>query len=104
RAGPSTACARVLEEGDVGAGAARLVRVEQVVHRGVGLVDGLLDHSQAEHAGIEVDVAWGIAGDAGHVMDAFEAHGLSSPKSSRPSVRLAARNSPPPRYLLSQVV
>ena len=38
--------ARVLEEGDVRARAARLVRVEQVVDRRVVLVDGLLDHPQ----------------------------------------------------------
>ncbi len=76
RAGTAAACARVLEERDVRAGAARLVCVEQVVHRRVVLVDGLLDHPQAEHAGVEVDVARSVAGDAGHVVDAFEAHDL----------------------------
>ena len=73
-AGPATAGARVLEERDVGAGAALLVRVEEVVDGRVVLVDGLLDHAQAEHARVEVDVAGGIAGDAGHVVDSFETH------------------------------
>ena len=106
RSGPAAARARVLEEGDVRAGAARLVGVEQVVHGGVVLVDGLLDHPQAEHAGVEVDVARRIAGDAGHVMDAFEAHValLAKVLVSRPSVKLAGRNSSSQRYLLCQVV
>ena len=73
-AGPAAAGARVLEERDVGAGAALLVGVEEVIDGRVVLVDGLLDESQSEHAGVEVDVAGCVAGDAGHVMNAFEAH------------------------------
>ena len=73
-AGAPAARARVLEERDVGAGAALLVGVEEVVDGGVVLVDGLLDHAQAEHPRVEVDVARRVAGDAGHVVDAFEAH------------------------------
>ena len=74
RAGPAAAGARVLEERDVGSGAAGLVGVEEVVDGRVVLVDGLLDHAQAEHARVEVDVAGCVAGDAGHMVDAFEAH------------------------------
>ena len=73
-AGPAAAGARILEERDVGAGAALLVGVEEVIDGRVVLVDSLLDESQSEHAGVEVDVAGCVAGDAGHVMNAFEAH------------------------------
>ena len=47
---PAAAGARVLEERDVGAGAALLVRVEEVVDGRVVLVDRLLDQPQSEHA------------------------------------------------------
>ena len=66
--------ARVLEEGQVGAGAALLVGVEQVVDGRIVLVDGLLDHPQPEHARVEVDVARRVAGDRGDVVDAVEVH------------------------------
>ena len=55
-AGSPTRCAGVLEEGDIGPGAAGLVRVEEVVHGGVVLVHGLLDEPKPEHARVEVDV------------------------------------------------
>src|SRR3712207_9141126 len=45
---------RPVEEGEVGAGAARAVGVEQVVGRDVVLVDGLLDQPHPEHARVEV--------------------------------------------------
>ena len=70
----AAAGARILEEGDVRARTAVLVCVEQVVDRRVVLVDRLLHHPQAEHAGVEVDVSGCVAGDAGHVVDAFEPH------------------------------
>ena len=54
--GPPAREARVLEEGDVGAGAALLVRVEEVIDGRVVLVDRLLHQPEAEHAGIEVHV------------------------------------------------
>ena len=73
-AGPARDRARVLEERDVGAGAAELVRVEQVVDGRIVLVDGLLDHPEAQHARVEVDVAGRVAGDRRDVMDAFELH------------------------------
>ena len=47
-AGAAAPRARVLEEGDVRAGAALLVRVEEVVDGRVVLVDRLLDEPQAE--------------------------------------------------------
>ena len=69
---PAPAGARVLEEGDVRAGAALLVGVEEVVDRRVVLVDGLLDEPQAEDARVEVDVPGGVARDARDVMDPLE--------------------------------
>jgi hypothetical protein len=70
--------ARVLEEGDVRARAPLLVRVEQVVDGRIVLVDRLLDHAQAEGAGVELDVLRSVAGDVRHVMDAVESHGNAS--------------------------
>jgi hypothetical protein len=66
--------ARELEEGEVGPGAARLVRVEEVVDGGLVLVDGLLDQPQAEDPGVEVDVVLRVRGDRGDVVDALELH------------------------------
>ena len=66
--------ARVLEERQVVARRALLVAVEEVVDRGVVLVDGLLDHPQAHDARVEVDVARRVARDAGDVVDALELH------------------------------
>jgi hypothetical protein len=73
-AGPAGAGARVLEEGDVRPGAAALVGVEEVIDGGVVLVDRLLDHSQAQHPRVEVDVARCVGGDARNVVDAVELH------------------------------
>jgi hypothetical protein len=75
--------ARVLEEGDVGAGPALLVGVEEVVDRRVVLVDGLGRHSQAEDAGVEVDVAGRVARNGRDVVDSLEAH-RSAPSDIRP--------------------
>ena len=66
--------ARVLEEGQVHPGGAVLVAVEEVVHGRVVLVDGPLDHPQAEQAGVELDVPGGVSGDRGDVVDALEPH------------------------------
>jgi hypothetical protein len=73
-AGPAGARVGVLEEGEVGAGAGELVAVEEVVDAGIVLVDGLRDEPHAEDAGVEVDVAAGVAGDRADVVDAFELH------------------------------
>jgi hypothetical protein len=78
RSRPPASRSGVLEEGDVGAGARVLVRVEQVVDGRVVLVDGLLDHPQPEDARVEVDVAGSVPGDARHVMDAVEPHASDS--------------------------
>src|SRR5207344_141493 len=72
---------RILEEGDVGAGARGLVGVEQVVDRGVVLVHGLLHQAQPEDARVEVDVPGRVAGDRRHVVDAFQLHGCCSSRS-----------------------
>src|SRR5438874_12028571 len=94
--------ARVLEERQVEAGIALLVSVEEVVDRGVVLVDRLLDEAQPEHARVEVHVAWSIARDRGDVMDALELHepvqrysqtqwrAPKSPSSSAPRMPLTA--------------
>ena len=71
-AGAAGRRARVLEEGQLGARAAELVGVEQVVDARVVLVDRLGDQPQAEHARVEVDVARRVAGDRGDVVDALE--------------------------------
>ena len=73
-AGASGRRAGVLEEGDVGAGVAALVGVEEVVDGRVVLVDRLLDEPQPERAGVELDVARRVAGDARDVVDALELH------------------------------
>jgi hypothetical protein len=65
-----------LEEGDVGAGASLLVRVEEVVDGRVVLVDRLLHQPQPEHTDVEVDVALGVGGDRGDVVDAVQLHRL----------------------------
>jgi hypothetical protein len=61
----------VLEEGQVRAGIPALVGVEEVVDGGVVLVDGFLDQPQAHDAGVEVDVALGVLGDRGDVVNAL---------------------------------
>ena len=74
RAGAAGRCVRILEERDVRAGAALLVRVEQVVDRRVVLVHGLLHEPQAERARVVLDVPRRVAGDARDVVHAFELH------------------------------
>ncbi len=71
-AGEAPRHARVLEERDVGARRAALVRVEEVVDGRVVLVDRLLDHPQPERVRVELDVLRRVAGDAGDVMDAVK--------------------------------
>src|SRR5262245_11772113 len=66
---------RVLEEGQVGARLAFLVRVEDVVDEWIVLIDALAHQPQTQDAGIEVDVLQDVAGDARDVMNAFEPHG-----------------------------
>src|SRR5579884_226170 len=78
RAGAPRLGARVLEEREVGARPGVLVAVEEVVDAGVVLVDGLGGQPQAEHAGVEVEIAPRVAGDGADVVDAFELHGLPS--------------------------
>jgi hypothetical protein len=67
--------ARILEEGQIGAGIAILVGIEKVIDGRVVLIDRLLDHAQTEHARVEVDVSRGVAGDRGDVVNALERHG-----------------------------
>src|ERR1700680_715170 len=72
--GPAAGGARVLEECQVRSRRALLVSVEQVVDGRVVLVDGLLDHPQAKHPGVELDVLASVAGDGGDVVYALELH------------------------------
>src|SRR5919201_1973262 len=73
----AAADAGILEEGKVGAGAAGLVGVEEVVDGRVVLVDRLPDESEAELARVEVDVPRRIGRDRGDVVDALELHAAS---------------------------
>ncbi len=74
RAGAAARRVRVLEERDVRAARATLVRVEEVVDGRVVLVDRLLDEPEAEDAGVEVHVARRVRGDARDVVDPLELH------------------------------
>ena len=96
RTGPSRPRARVLEERDVVPRRALLVAVEEVVHGRIVLVDALLDEPQPEHARVEVDVAWRVAGDRGDMVDAFELHAPSLPLSSRLPGSTTGRGHPQP--------
>jgi hypothetical protein len=69
RTGPAGRRARVLEEGEVGARVTVLVGEEQVVDGRVVLVDRFLDQPQPQHAGVEIDVALGVLGDRGDVVN-----------------------------------
>ena len=84
--GPPRDRARVLEEREVGAGAAQLVGVEQVVDARIVLVDRLLDEPHAKDASVEIDVPGRIARDRRDVVDALELHEdpLLQPQSGRP--------------------
>ena len=73
-AGAARSCVRILEERDVGAGAALLVGVEEVVDGRVVLVHRLLHEPQAERARVVLDVPRRVAGDARDVMHALELH------------------------------
>src|SRR5436309_14427543 len=97
RAGSPTPSARILEERDVRAHGAELVRVEEVVDGRVVLVDRLLHQAEPEHARVEVDVARRVAGDRGHVVDSLEAHWrLSLVAFPAPSLPGAVRPGPAP--------
>ena len=63
---------RPVEKGDVGAGGAETIGVEQVIGRNVVLVHRLLDQPKPQHAGVEVDVPRGVRRDGGEVVDAFQ--------------------------------
>jgi hypothetical protein len=66
--------ARILEERQVEAGLRVLVPVEEVIDRGVVLVDGPLDHPKPEDARVEVDVGLGVGRDRRDVMDPVQLH------------------------------
>ena len=74
-AGAAARCARVLEEGQLGARRALLVGVEEVVDARIVLVDGLRGEPQAEHPRVEVQVPRRVARDGADVVDPLEPHG-----------------------------
>ena len=63
-----------LEEGELGAGAAVLVGVEEVVDGRVVLVDRFLHQPQTQHPRVEVDVVLSVGGDRGDVVDPLQLH------------------------------
>ncbi len=69
---------RIFEKRQIEPGAAVVIAIEEVVDGRVVLVDRLLDEPEPEHAGVEIDVRLGVAGDRADVMDAFELHCVSS--------------------------
>jgi hypothetical protein len=77
RARASARDAGVLEERDVRPWFTGLVRVKQVVHGGLVLVDRLLHEPQTENPRVEVHVALGLRRDCSYVVDAFELHRIS---------------------------
>ena len=66
-----------VEEGDVRARVPHLVGIEEMVGRDVVLVDRLLHQPQAEHRGVERDVAGRVGGHRGDVMQSTQIHCLS---------------------------
>ncbi len=74
RAAPFAARGPV-EEGKVGPGAARAIGVEQVIGRGVVLIDGLLDAPHPHDLAIEAVGAAGVGRDGGQVVDTGKVHG-----------------------------
>src|SRR5262249_50548173 len=81
------------EEGEDGAGLALLVAVIEVIGAGIVEVDGLLHQAQAERAGVEVDIARGVARYGRDVMNA--GHGGSPAVCDRGSRVLLAPQSRP---------
>jgi hypothetical protein len=66
----SATCVRPRKEGhDTSGGALRIAEIE-VVRRGIVEIDRSLDEPQAEDAGIEVEIALGVARDSRDMMDA----------------------------------
>src|SRR5262245_61261519 len=66
------------EEGQDGAGLAHLVAVVEMVGSRIVEIDRPLDQTQAEHAAVEIEIAAGLAGDGGYMMNAVRVH-LSCP-------------------------
>ncbi len=68
-AGVAAAGAGPGEEGEDGSGRAGVVAEVEVVGSGVVEVYGALDEAQAEDLGVEVEVALGVGGDCGDVVE-----------------------------------
>src|SRR5205823_2884613 len=74
---------------------ALLVAVEEVIDGRVVLVDALLDHPQAQHADVELDVPGRVRGDRRDVVDALELH--HRPPRVWPCGRVAEHSARPAR-------
>ncbi len=72
RPSPPAREAGIFKKRKVGARAAVLVRVEEVIDRRIVLVDGLLDQAQTHHACVEENVARRVGRDRADVVDAVE--------------------------------
>src|SRR6266550_462834 len=72
RARTSAHQAWILEERQVRTGAAIFIRIKEVIHRRVVLVDRLLDEPQAHDPGIELEVLRGVGGDGADVVDTVQ--------------------------------
>lgn len=68
------------EEGEEGSRVALRVAVVEVVGAGVVVVDCDFDEAEADDAGVEIDVALGVAAHSGDVVDALDAvgHGVNN--------------------------
>lgn len=67
------------EEGEDGAGGAGVVAEVEVIGAGIVEVDGALDEAKAEDLRVEVEVALGVGGNGGDMMEADDGswHGIS---------------------------
>ena len=72
----------ILEKGDVRAGVALLVSVEEMVDGGVVLVDALFHQPQPQDPRVEIDVPGRIRRDASDVVDPLQPHGENGTCSS----------------------
>jgi hypothetical protein len=71
-AGTAASRTWVLKESEVRSGGGSFVAVEEVVDRGVVLVDGLLEKTKSQDAGVEGQVLGSVGGDGGDVVDAVK--------------------------------
>jgi hypothetical protein len=86
---PPLAGHRPIKERDVRPRRRQPIGVEQVVSRGVILVDGLFDQPQAQDLRIKMVIRRGIGGNSGEMVETGKKHG--SPSCVRKNEMLRAR-------------